>query len=272
MPCASQHEGENFYLDVVEVRTFASIPTTLTSDGGNNDDDNFSSAVPVETPYPAGVIKRGDSETHGQNETRDTSNVATVDGADDGDDKSPLPPSVGRRVKLVSLLGDLDLEVEFSAPHSAAAPSASPPQHGTTEQQHEHGDHHQDSHLLTKGVVEHEQMDDDGGHGRASSRVDPRFGARNSTVVSSSAGTLAPPLPSSAVFDRSPSYRFASKNSAAGSDRSLSELTARSNGGRSSSELAVPLPAPARARKSDEDCPSAVLGPGSESARWRPGE
>ena len=80
-----QHDNENFYLDVVELRTSAPpVP-----DGGADDDD-----------YSSECCDDGGHE-----------------GRQDGDSfDNNHDLAGGKQVRLVSLLGDLDLEVEFCPP------------------------------------------------------------------------------------------------------------------------------------------------------------
>lgn len=266
----SQHEGENFYLDVMEVRTFAPLPATTSSDSTNNNDrDEASSHLPARIPCLGGI--ETDSENCGHLESRENSNKGTGNAAANDDtegfDDNALPPSAGRRVRLVSLLGDLDLEVEFCAPHSALAPSS--PQHDATEQQCARRGH------ITNEVAAHEHSDVDGGHGRASNRRNPRSGIQVSTGGASPSYTpVMSSLSSSSLFAGSSSCRSASNTADITGDGSPSEITEVGSNCRISSRgQAVSLPAPAKARKSCGDGhPTALLGSGSEPASSRAGE
>lgn len=84
-----QHERENFSLDVVEVRTNAPPPSVASGAGG------------MTGPDDQDVLSGQDTENC-------TSSHATMD-----DDECKSGGGCGRRVSVVSLLGDLDLEVEF---------------------------------------------------------------------------------------------------------------------------------------------------------------
>ncbi|CAM9122555.1 unnamed protein product, partial [Scytosiphon promiscuus] len=253
-----QHEGENYYLDVVELRTFASGPTATISDVGNTDGERASSGIPAETPCPARIRK--DDEKRGHCKARDSCDEGTSNGAVNGcnggrNGRDLQPPSEGRRVRLVSLLGDLDLEVEFCDAQSAPTASASaPPQHDATEQQRADCRHYQDRRHLAKTVV------DRGNNLLGGARVPP--------VERIPAGTPAPPPTSSSVVAGPPSCLNASNNPPFGSSGPLAQSTGRDNNRRGGSELALPLPAPARAKKSCEDRPSsAVFGSGLEPAQ-----
>lgn len=101
-PAFAQHEGDNFYLDVVEIRALV-LP--LRTANRNNEG----------LPEP-GSGGRG------------------CYGDDGGEKGSANSWTGGRRVPLVSLLGDLDLEVEFC--------STEP-----TDTEHQRGDLHPERHL-----------------------------------------------------------------------------------------------------------------------------
>ena len=83
LPASVQHENENFYLDVVELRTSAPLPP---DDGDTSEWCN------------------------------DGGKERTVDRSCGDDDQDGDSTGRGKRVQLVSLLGDLDLEVEFCPP------------------------------------------------------------------------------------------------------------------------------------------------------------
>eukprot|EP00752_Nemacystus_decipiens_P013349 g11819.t1 len=225
---ARQHEGENFYLDTVEVRTFAS------SSASPNGEKNASSETTSEPTNVEGHVTRHSG--NGNDERRD--GIGNADNEDGG----PLLASGGRRVRLVCLLGDLDLEVEFCAPHAPL------PEHGGVKQFLEDHAAVQGEGLLAARIVDANDHNPNG-HGSRSSMKD----------VSRSPDPSQPPAclvagrhgeqPSSA-FDRA----------------------AGPSGGRAEQQgLPWPLPAPARARKSCGEGDSAS-GVGPSRPRRTPGQ
>lgn len=109
---------------MVELRTFDASPATVVSDGGG---DSPCARSPSEAPRPP---RNGPVGTGHDNDDDDVTGNG-VRNYDDGDGYGFPRGDGGRRVRLVGLLGDLDLEVEFCPPHAPLPPSPAP--HGGTE-------------------------------------------------------------------------------------------------------------------------------------------
>jgi len=197
-----QHEGENFYLDVAEVRTFANSPIILSGDA----------------------------------------NAPPENGSDAGGE--------GKRVRLVCLLGDLDLEVEFCpahAPMPQVDPSGGQPPDRCEE--HHHGN------LLREhppGVETARALNRQGSHTSMDEGTAPpgRFPPRSASTSSPYAVSGSP------MTTTAGSSAF---NIATGRDGDQ----AGGLGG------ALPLPAPARVMKA---CGAHGYVSALKSVRWESGE
>ncbi|CAB1102416.1 unnamed protein product [Ectocarpus sp. CCAP 1310/34] len=235
---AKQHEGDNFFLDVVELRTFDSSPATVVSDGGGDSPSPDSPSAALRPPRngtPVGTGHENDNDDFTRN---GVSNHDHHDGNGSPyrhagrrvrhDDNGSPCGEAGRRVRLVGLLGDLDLEVEFCSPHAPLPPSPAP--HSGTE-----GNGHN---ATRRGPAD---------EGSASIGEVSRDPARFPTPASSSLAPRPPPPSSSS------DQVFADK-----------EDSVESGVGR-----VLSLPAPATAKRSSSDDCSA--GSGLEPSLWRAG-
>lgn len=215
---------------MVEVRTFASSSTASRDGGGAS-----SSNSPPEHTYAEGHGRRS---RNGNDEHGDCTDAGT--GTADIDDGGV--PLAGKRVRLVCLLGDLDLEVEFCAPHSPL-----PKQGGAKLPSDDRAEGHQRSpEAHSAGDI---GRNPGAGQESRSSKGDlsPSPNAALSSACSTAGLQAAQP---SSAFD-----------SAAGRIGGQSEQLGRS----------WTLPAPARARRSRGGDDS-VSGPGPETPRRRIGE
>ncbi|CAM9728998.1 unnamed protein product [Pylaiella littoralis] len=217
-----QHEGDNFYLDVVEIETVESPATASNVPRANPS----SPTPPLEAPHADGNDGKfgGNNDDEGESGCGITDSSVVVDDVGGGDGEARLGAGAGRRrVRLVSLLGDLDLEVEFCSPR---APLPRPPQPSSCSVSGEHDG--------GGGGGGGGGGDDDGGGASAESWETPR---NPKTTVAST--------PGSSPSDGGPA--------AATADRSTSDHAALAEGGRSpwsgGSRLPLPLAASARARK-----------------------
>ncbi|CAM9924773.1 unnamed protein product [Ectocarpus sp. 8 AP-2014] len=238
MKCFLQHEGDNFFLDVMELRTFDSAPATVVSDGdGDSPSPGYPSAAPRPprngTPVGPGHDNDNDDVTRNgvSNHDHHDGNGSPHDDAGrrvrQDDNGSPCGEA-GRKVRLVGLLGDLDLEVEFCSPHAPLPPSPAP--HSGTER---------NGHNATRRGPA-----DEGGASIGEVSRDPaRF-----PIPASSSLVPRPPPPSSS------DQVFAGKESSMESGDVGPTLS---------------LPAPATAKRSSGDDRSA--GSGLEPLLWRAG-
>ncbi|CAM9253924.1 unnamed protein product [Ectocarpus sp. 4 AP-2014] len=229
------HEGDNFFLDVVELRTFDSSPATIVSDGGGNSPNQGSPSAEPRLPRngtPVGTDNDNDDITRNGVSNHDDNDGDRSPYSDAGrrvrqDDSGSPCGEAGRRVRLVGLLGDLDLEVEFCSPHAPLPPS--PSQHSGTD-----GNGHN---ATRRGPAD---------EGSASIGEVSREPARCPTQASSSLAARPPPPSSSDQVFADKDYLMES-----GVGPPLS------------------LPAPATAKRSSGDDRSA--GSGLEPSLWRAG-
>ncbi|CAM9830864.1 unnamed protein product [Ectocarpus sp. 12 AP-2014] len=233
------HEGDNFFLDVVELRTFDSSPVTVVSDGGGDSPSPGSPSAALRPPRNGTPVGTGHENDNDDVTRNGVSNHDHHDGngspyGDAGrrvrqDNNGSPCGEAGRRVRLVGLLGDLDLEVEFCSPRAPLPPSPAP--HSGTE-----GNGH--------NATRHGPADEGGASIGEVSRDPPRF-----PTPASSSSSLAPRPPPPSSSDPAFADKEDSMESGVGP--------------------ALSLPAPATAKRSSGDDRSA--GSGLEPSLWRAG-